>query len=138
MPVRKRLTRTEAARLKARLVKEQCGRCAVCQTALDNGYHTVLDHDHQGGFVRGVLCRTCNTAEGKIMSRAVRYLGGRENALRNLRQLVLYLENAERDPWRHSQRYHPAHKTQAEKRAAYNAKRRAKRAAAKEGGKGGV
>jgi len=39
----------------------QDGRCAVC------GYTKPLeiDHDHDTGLVRGALCHTCNTFEGR-------------------------------------------------------------------------
>lgn len=38
----------------------QAGRCAIC------GHADVLvtDHDHRTGWVRGLLCRSCNTLEG--------------------------------------------------------------------------
>ena len=38
----------------------QAGRCAMC------GYgdaDLVIDHDHQTGMVRGLLCRSCNVSE---------------------------------------------------------------------------
>lgn len=36
-------------------------RCAVCA----NGPGLVIDHDHQTGFIRGLLCTSCNIAEPK-------------------------------------------------------------------------
>jgi len=39
-----------------------CGICGVKES--DRRQHD-LDHDHQTGFVRGYLCRSCNIAEGK-------------------------------------------------------------------------
>lgn len=38
----------------------QAGRCAICGEAEP----LVVDHDHQSGLVRGLLCRRCNTNEG--------------------------------------------------------------------------
>jgi len=37
----------------------QRGRCAVC-----GGREQVEDHDHETGYVRGLLCRSCNSMEG--------------------------------------------------------------------------
>lgn len=40
----------------------QDGRCAACGILSDR---LVEDHDHRTGFIRGYLCRSCNTREGK-------------------------------------------------------------------------
>ena len=41
----------------------QKGRCAVC--AYRPRYERLdLDHDHESDFIRGFLCRSCNTQEG--------------------------------------------------------------------------
>jgi hypothetical protein len=39
----------------------QGGRCGICGT----DESLVIDHDHRTGFVRGLLCRGCNNAEGQ-------------------------------------------------------------------------
>ncbi|MFM9368075.1 endonuclease domain-containing protein [Streptomyces sp. Da 82-17] len=39
----------------------QRGRCAICGVSTAA---CVVDHDHVTGFVRGLLCSTCNLAEG--------------------------------------------------------------------------
>ena len=46
---------------KRALVAWQQGRCAVCGKPLDE---ECLDHDHDTGRVRGVLCFSCNSLEG--------------------------------------------------------------------------
>ncbi len=67
------------------MVAEQRGRCAICQaTSPGNGGWAnnswCVDHDHVTGQVRGLLCRTCNTAIGllkddpDIVTRAAAYL----------------------------------------------------------------
>lgn len=50
-----------------KLVLDQGGRCAVCPRELENGgYKTHVDHCHETGKVRGLLCLQCNTALGKL------------------------------------------------------------------------
>ena len=46
----------------------QNGRCAICdRTAEESGKQYLdVDHDHESGETRGLLCRTCNTALGKL------------------------------------------------------------------------
>lgn len=45
------------------LLKEhQNGRCAVCR---ETRKRLVVDHDHYTGLVRGLLCRSCNSTEGR-------------------------------------------------------------------------
>lgn len=39
----------------------QQGGCGICGSSGD----LVVDHDHGSGFVRGLLCRGCNNAEGR-------------------------------------------------------------------------
>lgn len=40
----------------------QGGLCAIC--AGMEGRDLVVDHDHETGYIRGLLCRSCNTWEG--------------------------------------------------------------------------
>ena len=42
----------------------QNGRCAVCAFGPRDGPDLVIDHDHESDFIRGFLCRSCNTLEG--------------------------------------------------------------------------
>lgn len=44
------------------MVTWQRGRCAICG---QRGYPLVRDHDHQTWLIRGLLCQTCNMAEGR-------------------------------------------------------------------------
>lgn len=43
----------------ATLLREQDGKCALCEAPPAD-----IDHDHDTGFVRGLLCRRCNLHEG--------------------------------------------------------------------------
>lgn len=49
--------------MKAALLAEQDGTCVICQE-LTLGDDACLDHDHETGRPRGVLCRLCNSAFG--------------------------------------------------------------------------
>ena len=58
------------------MLDAQDGVCAICQTA--PAAH--VDHDHETGKVRGMLCFRCNAALGQlgddplVVRRAARYL----------------------------------------------------------------
>lgn len=60
----------------AALLIQQSGLCALCDVQLKPD---CIDHDHQTGKVRGLLCSACNTSlhEGRDLAwyeRAVQYL----------------------------------------------------------------
>lgn len=68
-----------------RMFAEQKGVCAICsqpETATMRGQvmWLAVDHDHDTGAVRGLLCKECNSMIGKardstqILSAAIRYL----------------------------------------------------------------
>ena len=61
------------------MLAEQDGLCAICGT-LPN--RAVVDHDHQTGAVRGVLCHGCNiklnaVEDSAYLAAALKYLGRR-------------------------------------------------------------
>jgi len=49
------------------MLAEQKGRCAICNEKAD----LVIDHDHEGGAVRGLLCYSCNIGLGFFKDRPV-------------------------------------------------------------------
>lgn len=53
-----------------RLFAQQRGLCAICHT--DPAEH--VDHDHDTGAVRGLLCNTCNVGLGNFKDDLVRIL----------------------------------------------------------------
>lgn len=66
-----------------RLMSKQKGKCAICKcefSETDRALIPCVDHDHQTGAVRGLLCFNCNTVLGKvkdspqILKRAISYL----------------------------------------------------------------
>jgi len=46
------------------LAREQEFRCAICRAEPETGRRLAVDHDHETGAVRGLLCRRCNMAIG--------------------------------------------------------------------------
>lgn len=63
-----------------RMDAEQEGRCAICGKACRTGKRLGVDHCHETGDVRGLLCRTCNAGLGQfgdsldMLRSAVEYL----------------------------------------------------------------
>lgn len=44
----------------AAIHKAQGGKCWICQRATGARRRLAVDHDHGTGYVRGLLCKTCN------------------------------------------------------------------------------
>lgn len=62
----------------------QKGKCAICgysDVSIKN-FFPMVDHDHETGRVRGLLCMNCNNGLGKfkddinLLKSAILYLGG--------------------------------------------------------------
>lgn len=65
-----------------RMIAEQGGVCAICRSAAPRD----VDHDHETGEVRGILCSPCNTGMGLF----------KDNP-RHLRDAAAYLEGTAAD-----------------------------------------
>ena len=52
------------AEKRAALMEMQGGACAVCGAVVV----LIVDHDHETGLIRGLLCRSCNIREGQMAS----------------------------------------------------------------------
>jgi len=50
----------------ARMMVEQNGLCAICKEQDSRGRALDVDHNHETGVVRGLLCNTCNMTLGKV------------------------------------------------------------------------
>jgi hypothetical protein len=58
-----------------RLLKEQDGKCAICLTdKCSSGFRLAVDHNHETGKIRGLLCRDCNQVLGKFKEDIDRFL----------------------------------------------------------------
>lgn len=76
------------------LLQSQGGKCALCYTAeaKSRGGELVVDHDHETGRVRGLLCSPCNS-----------WLGGYEKRRLELWRVQVYLDpSASVTPYRPS------------------------------------
>jgi len=52
------------------MLADQNGVCAICSNACKSGKLLAVDHDHNNGRVRGLLCMECNTGLGKFLDSA--------------------------------------------------------------------
>lgn len=62
-------------------IQKYNGLCAICKTECSQGKRLALDHDHDTGQFRGLLCASCNLA-----------LGGFGDNPELLRNALLYLK----------------------------------------------
>lgn len=62
------------------MLVDQDGVCAVCGGVQSNGRRLAIDHNHETGEVRGLLCDSCNHGLGNfrddphLMKTAIKYL----------------------------------------------------------------
>jgi hypothetical protein len=120
---------TQVASVRQALLKKQGNRCPLCNSLMRAGSKKTpaLDHCHNTGFLRDVLCINCNGLEGRVFSLARRAASGKEHEwLTNL--VAYYLRHATPQ---HGGVLHHTHKTEEDKRLARNAKARKRRAALK-------
>lgn len=63
------------------MLEVQGGTCAICNLPCKTGKSLAVDHSHDTGAIRGLLCINCNTGLGHfkdnldLLSRAMKYLG---------------------------------------------------------------
>ena len=67
------------------LFEKQQGKCSICGKHDPKDYHGLcVDHDHNTGKIRGLLCHNCNSALGNFYDN-VDYLLSAVDYLRNQR-----------------------------------------------------
>ena len=118
-----RLTKREADNLRRELIVAQQNKCALCLDTLD-GKTACLDHNHQTGLVRAVLCLNCNGIEGKIFNLCRRAKRGSTEI--NFRS-NLHNYWSMHTPEKSNGVLHPTHRTPDEKRALRNKRARLRR-----------
>lgn len=47
-------------------LRDQNGVCAICERLCITGKRLAVDHSHETGKIRGLLCTRCNTALGQV------------------------------------------------------------------------
>ena len=72
--------------VKKRLLQEQGNRCLLCKTDTprSRGWH--LDHNHETGRIRGVLCGNCNRGLGLLQDNPEILLKAREYLLAEFKE----------------------------------------------------
>jgi len=63
------------------ILESQSGVCAICFKTCETNQRLSVDHCHNTGKIRGLLCNKCNTALGQMM-----------DSVENLRNAAEYLE----------------------------------------------
>ena len=107
------LTQSKIKDLREEILKKQNFKCAICGKDISYLEGVSLDLQHRisksqeigddgAGLIRGVLCRDCNTYEGKIHNNGIRYkqLKTVQSRINRLRNLIKYYEQ-EKYPYIH-------------------------------------
>lgn len=117
-----RIKTKEIPALRDAIAASQENKCWLCDIDLSK-VTPCLDHDHETGRIRGVLCQNCNGIEGKISNLARR--AKREKTRYDFVNRVLRYWNFFSACQRSE--IHPTHKTEDEKRLRRNKKARERR-----------
>lgn len=125
-----RLKVAQVVPVREALLKKQEYRCPLCNGSMraNAKKNPALDHNHETGFIRDVLCINCNGIEGKVYN-LIRRAKAELTPLAWLENFMAYHQRHATP--QHGGILHHTHKTPEEKRLAANAKARKARAAAK-------
>ena len=72
------------------MYKSQGGKCAICsgEESCARNEHLAIDHCHESGRIRGLLCSTCNRALG-LFKDSIDVLEGAKQYLLNYKEIKL-------------------------------------------------
>lgn len=128
-PPLQRIPRSQLKALCMALLAKQKMTCPICNKRINTqiagrSSDYVVDHDHVTGEIRGVLHRSCNAAEGKVLNAAGAWGAGKvsvEAVIPWLEGLIAY--------WKGAEKYgtgmmYPEHKTEEQKKEKAALKRR--------------
>lgn len=120
----RQLKNSEVSSVLKQIVQKQGSKCGVCGLPFTKVDGAVLDHCHDTGYIRGALHRSCNSAEGRVKTKA--RLGHRGvGAGDYIIGLGKYLDKHSKPQY---QLIHPSHMTEEQKRLQRNKKARLARA----------
>lgn len=125
-----RIKLSQVAQVRTALLKKQGYVCPLCTGSMraNSKKKPALDHDHETGFLRDVLCLNCNGIEGKVFNLARRAKADL-TPMEWLENLIAY-HKRHAEP-QHGGIFHNTHKTEEEKRLERNRKARLRRASLK-------
>lgn len=124
----RKVTRGQLRPLAVKLYHMQGDKCLICGKPIDftkmgRDSDYAVDHCHTEGTIRGVLHRSCNAGEGKVLNAAASW-GAKSRDLSDVRAwlqgLLDYYTWCETNP---TEFIYPSHKTPEEKLVAARLKR---------------
>ena len=124
--IKHRVKRADLPRIRQKLIADQGDECPLCSRSLKKMTKTpAVDHCHTSGFIRGVLCLSCNGLEGKLTNILRRIDVSKLGEEELLNRFLIYRQVE------HTKMIYPSHLTAEEKRTKKNKRARAKYAASK-------
>ena len=126
--VPRKLKAKEVVDVKKELIVAQGFKCPLCGSSLRNRDFSkiALDHCHDSGYIRGVLCMGCNRVEG-IVKKAITQWGrttGNKAQVSYIRNLSKYLELHGKTPIKLFYHLHKTEEQQLELKKKRAAKKR--------------